>query len=186
MRRITLFPRSANDRPLRYQIQGRLFNSAISAEQPGDESVCSTLRPCTGKIDCKFAARTGSSKSIFRTSGEVSGNFARPQDGPSLVTGAAIEKFTVTALGFSTVSRQSRHCRIARRACKKGCRADSGRQAAIGRDTVVSAQPLNYLQNFGGITDIFLYERSARGGIALKPGVDYCLRRFYTPSAAGT
>ncbi|QEI06316.1 HNH endonuclease [Pigmentiphaga aceris] len=45
--------------------------------------------------------------------------------------------------------------------------------------TVVSAQPLNYLQNFGGITDPFLYERAAPGHILLKPGVAYCLRRFY-------
>ncbi|MBC8723119.1 HNH endonuclease [Paraburkholderia sp. 31.1] len=45
---------------------------------------------------------------------------------------------------------------------------------------VISAQPLNYLQNFGGVTDTFLYERSGRGAIALKPGVAYCLRRFYT------
>jgi len=42
----------------------------------------------------------------------------------------------------------------------------------------VSAQPLNFLQNFGGSTDPFLYERS-KGGIVLKPGVAYCLRRFY-------
>lgn len=45
--------------------------------------------------------------------------------------------------------------------------------------TVVSAQPLNYLQNFGGGTDPFLYERAGRGLIQLKPGVTYCLRRFY-------
>lgn len=45
--------------------------------------------------------------------------------------------------------------------------------------TVVSAQPLNYLQNFGGGTDPFLYERAGRGLIRLKPGVTYCLRRFY-------
>lgn len=45
---------------------------------------------------------------------------------------------------------------------------------------VVSAQPLNYLQNFGGITDPFLYVRSARGGITLRHGVSYSLRRFYT------
>jgi 5-methylcytosine-specific restriction endonuclease McrA len=45
--------------------------------------------------------------------------------------------------------------------------------------TVVSAQPLNYLQNFGGGTDPFLYERTGRGLIRLKPGVTYCLRRFY-------
>jgi 5-methylcytosine-specific restriction endonuclease McrA len=44
---------------------------------------------------------------------------------------------------------------------------------------VVSAQPLNYLQNFGGVTDEFLYTRLARGSIALRPGVAYCLRRFY-------
>jgi 5-methylcytosine-specific restriction endonuclease McrA len=46
--------------------------------------------------------------------------------------------------------------------------------------TVISAQPLNYLQNFGGVTDPFLYVRSVRGGITLLHGVAYCLRRFYT------
>ncbi|GAB2914789.1 HNH endonuclease signature motif containing protein [Paraburkholderia jirisanensis] len=45
---------------------------------------------------------------------------------------------------------------------------------------VVSAQPLNYLQNFGGVTDPFIYVRSARGGITLRHGVAYSLRRFYT------
>jgi 5-methylcytosine-specific restriction endonuclease McrA len=43
----------------------------------------------------------------------------------------------------------------------------------------VSAQPLNYLQNFGGMTDPFLYERDGRGNIRLQPGVAYCFRRFY-------
>ncbi|NMF98954.2 HNH endonuclease [Aromatoleum toluolicum] len=43
----------------------------------------------------------------------------------------------------------------------------------------VSAQPLNYLQNFGGGTDEFLYERTGAGKIRLKPSVAYCLRRFY-------
>ena len=42
----------------------------------------------------------------------------------------------------------------------------------------VSAQPLNYLQNFGGITDAFLYERAGAGQVRLKSGVAYCLRRF--------
>lgn len=42
----------------------------------------------------------------------------------------------------------------------------------------VSAQPLNYLQNFGGTTDEFIYERSVPGQVRLKPGVTYCLRRF--------
>ncbi|MEI8168838.1 MAG: HNH endonuclease [Rhodoferax sp.] len=41
----------------------------------------------------------------------------------------------------------------------------------------VSAQPIAYLQNLGGQTQQFLYER-VRGGIILKPGVTYCLRRF--------
>jgi 5-methylcytosine-specific restriction endonuclease McrA len=41
----------------------------------------------------------------------------------------------------------------------------------------VSAQPITYLQNIGGQTQQFLYER-VRGGIVLKPGVAYCLRRF--------
>ncbi len=42
----------------------------------------------------------------------------------------------------------------------------------------VSAQPLSYLQNFGGGTDEFLYERAGNGRVRLKPGVGYCLRRF--------
>lgn len=46
--------------------------------------------------------------------------------------------------------------------------------------SVVSAQPLKYLQNFSGVTDPFLYERQSRGSVTLKPGVSYCLRRFYT------
>jgi 5-methylcytosine-specific restriction endonuclease McrA len=43
----------------------------------------------------------------------------------------------------------------------------------------VSAQPLTYLQNFGGTTDSFLYERLSAGKVYLKPGVAYCLRRFH-------
>jgi len=43
---------------------------------------------------------------------------------------------------------------------------------------VVSAQPVKYLQNFGGATYDFLYER-VPGAIRLRPGVAYCLRRFY-------
>lgn len=45
--------------------------------------------------------------------------------------------------------------------------------------TTVSAQPLTYLQNFGGGTDEFIYERAGAGKIRLKPGIAYCLRRFY-------
>ena len=42
----------------------------------------------------------------------------------------------------------------------------------------VSAQPLNYLQNFGGLSYTFLYQRAGAGKVMLKPGVAYCLRRF--------
>jgi 5-methylcytosine-specific restriction endonuclease McrA len=43
---------------------------------------------------------------------------------------------------------------------------------------VVSAQPLNFLQNFGGKTDEFLYSRGRPGFILFRPGVAHCLRRF--------
>ncbi|QLI80855.1 HNH endonuclease [Chitinibacter fontanus] len=43
--------------------------------------------------------------------------------------------------------------------------------------TVVSAQPLNYLQNYGGATHAFIYARD-KGQILLLPGVVYCLRAF--------
>lgn len=42
----------------------------------------------------------------------------------------------------------------------------------------VSAQPLKYLQNFGGVTDEFLFERAGAGMVKLKLGAVYCLRRF--------
>lgn len=42
----------------------------------------------------------------------------------------------------------------------------------------VSAQPLTYLQNFGGGSDEFLYDRPASGKVRLKAGVVFCLRRF--------
>lgn len=45
--------------------------------------------------------------------------------------------------------------------------------------TTVSGMPLKHLQNFGGSTNVFLYERTKSGAICLLPGVDYCLRRFY-------
>ena len=41
----------------------------------------------------------------------------------------------------------------------------------------VSAQPVRYIQNIGGGTEAFLFERE-RGGVRLLPGVVYCLRRF--------
>jgi len=53
-------------------------------------------------------------------------------------------------------------------------------QALLARVArVVSAQPLNYLQNFGGTTNDFLYERTSPGRVRLKPGVAYCLRQFH-------
>lgn len=42
----------------------------------------------------------------------------------------------------------------------------------------VSAQPMKYLQNLGGVTDPFLYTRDGSGMVRLKPGVAFCLRRF--------
>ncbi len=41
----------------------------------------------------------------------------------------------------------------------------------------VAAQPINYLQNLGGQTITFIFERE-RGAVQLLPGVAYCLRRF--------
>ena len=54
----------------------------------------------------------------------------------------------------------------------------TGYQALISKvTTTVAAQPLKYLQNLGGTTEVFLYERT-RGGVMLLPGVAHCLRRF--------
>lgn len=51
--------------------------------------------------------------------------------------------------------------------------------AALVREvsTTVRAQPITYLQNFGGHKDPFLYS-VVRGAVRLLPGVPYCLRRF--------
>ncbi|WP_079436779.1 hypothetical protein [Zoogloea sp. LCSB751] len=55
-----------------------------------------------------------------------------------------------------------------------------GYQALVSAVTAtVSAQALKYLQNFGGGTDEFFFERASAGRIRLKPGIAYCLRRFY-------
>ena len=43
--------------------------------------------------------------------------------------------------------------------------------------TTVTKQPVNFLQNIGGGSLPFLYERNT-GSITLKNGVTYCLRRF--------
>lgn len=43
--------------------------------------------------------------------------------------------------------------------------------------TTVRAQPITYLQNFGGRKDPFLYTVE-RAAVRLLPGVTYCLRRF--------
>ena len=59
-------------------------------------------------------------------------------------------------------------------------RVVAGYESLVSRvASTVSAQPLTYLQNFGGLTNAFLYERAGRGTITLKPGVAYCLRRFH-------
>jgi 5-methylcytosine-specific restriction endonuclease McrA len=44
----------------------------------------------------------------------------------------------------------------------------------------VKAQPLRYLQNFGGQTDPFLYQPGRPGFLLLRPGVARCLQRFQT------
>jgi 5-methylcytosine-specific restriction endonuclease McrA len=41
----------------------------------------------------------------------------------------------------------------------------------------VKAQPIQYLQNFGGVKNTFLFT-TGRGGITLLPGIAFCLRRF--------
>lgn len=76
----------------------------------------------------------------------------------------AIAKFR-TSTGTSTITQAKR--------------ASGYTQLVTSVAATVSAQPLNYLQNFGGTCDPFLYVRSGRGGVQLKPGIAYCLRRFY-------
>ena len=57
----------------------------------------------------------------------------------------------------------------------KGSREYERLVAAVA--ATVSKQPINYLQNIGGETLPFLYERNS-SSITLKNGVAYCLRRF--------
>ena len=63
-------------------------------------------------------------------------------------------------------------------ATAQSARSVQGYQRLLQRVAkTVSDQPINYLQNLGGQTDPFLYDR-VHGGVVLKPGVTYCLRRF--------
>ncbi len=41
----------------------------------------------------------------------------------------------------------------------------------------VKAQPIQYLQNLGGVKNVFLFE-TRKQGVTLLPGVAFCLRRF--------
>jgi len=43
--------------------------------------------------------------------------------------------------------------------------------------SIAAKQPINYLQNIGGVSLPFLYEKNA-SSVTLKSGVAYCLRRF--------
>ncbi len=62
----------------------------------------------------------------------------------------------------------------------QAARSHPGFQTLLGQVAqTVSAQPLNYVQNFGGMTNDFLYERAGPGKVKLKVGVAYCLRRFF-------
>jgi 5-methylcytosine-specific restriction endonuclease McrA len=63
-------------------------------------------------------------------------------------------------------------------ATAQGAQTTSGYSDLLRRVAqTVSAQPVNYLQNMGGTTDTFLYQREI-GHIVLNAGVAYCLRRF--------
>jgi 5-methylcytosine-specific restriction endonuclease McrA len=57
-------------------------------------------------------------------------------------------------------------------------RSAPGYQALVRKIAkTVNKQPLKFLQNFGGSTQEFLYERR-EGDVVLRPGVGFCLRRF--------
>lgn len=55
--------------------------------------------------------------------------------------------------------------------------AQSSQALVTAITATVVAQPIKYVQNLGGGTDAFLFERSS-GHITLLPGIAYCLRRF--------
>ena len=97
----------------------------------------------------------------------------RPNTEPGvLIQNTGAQAAVLTAIGqFRALSRA---------VTVQQARVDPAYGALLNKvSSAVSAQPLTYLQNFGGITDPFLYERLRRGGIVLKPGIAYCLRRFY-------
>ena len=51
------------------------------------------------------------------------------------------------------------------------------RQLLSGVTATVVAQPIKYIQNLGGSSEPFLFEKGD-GYISLLPGISYCLRRF--------
>ena len=53
----------------------------------------------------------------------------------------------------------------------------SYKKLATAVASIIAKQPINYIQNVGGGTLPFLFERNANS-VTLKSGVSYCLRRF--------
>jgi 5-methylcytosine-specific restriction endonuclease McrA len=94
---------------------------------------------------------------------------------PNTTTGVLIQNSGAQAAVITAIS--------AFRQTNPGATPNSARRSAgfarlVSRVAqTVSAQPINYLQNFGGQTLPFLYERE-RGAIRLLPSISYCLRRF--------
>lgn len=96
---------------------------------------------------------------------------------PGTVSGLLVQNFGVQAAVINAIE-------VFRATSRSTTLQQARSEAAYGAlltkvAAVVSKQPLTYLQNFGGITDPFLYERTARGMVTLKPNVAYCLRRFH-------
>lgn len=98
---------------------------------------------------------------------------AHPSSAPSVL----VQNNGAQAAVVSAISTFRANCAVASPQAAADLPGYRGLISAV--TNTVSAQPLNYLQNFGGGTDEFLYERAGAGKIRLKPGVAYCLRRFY-------
>lgn len=96
---------------------------------------------------------------------------------PSNAPGVLVQNNGVQAAVVSAVSTFRANCALGSH--QAAAKLPSYRELVSAVTKTVSAQPLNYLQNFGGDTDEFLYERAGAGKIRLKPGAPYCLRRFY-------
>lgn len=131
----------------------------IAVERGSDDN--SELRITHRELAVKFIELYWQQVVPYRT-GDSQGGLIANNKGTQAAVVSAIFKFRQLHPGVTTHSAKAK---------------DGYASLVRAVAATVSAQPVNYLQNLGGITDPFIYQRDT-GAVTLKLGVTYSLRRF--------